>query len=157
MSQSKIATLKQHLVSAVYQGHKLALDTQFDSWIEGGRIEPCSKTINGNGLLAARFYYSGVISINPCSAPAALICAFASFWLQNNGGKYDSRDLEFSADVNDDNSNEVELMIEQLCEEIELVQTDNGPFELDGIRYDFGEQSVWIAEEFTLLGQISRA
>ena len=149
--------LKQHLVSAVYQGHKLALDTQFDSWIEGGRIEPCSKTINGNGLLAARFYYSGVISINPCSAPAALICAFASFWLQNNGGKYDSRDLEFSADVNDDNSNEVELMIEQLCEEIELVQTDNGPFELDGIRYDFGEQSVWIAEEFTLLGQISRA
>ena len=157
MSQSKIAMLKQHLVSAVYQGHKLALDTQFDSWIEGGRIEPCSKTINGNGLLAARFYYSGVISINPCSAPAALICAFASFWLQNNGGKYDSRDLEFSADVNDDNSNEVELMIEQLCEEIELVQTDNGPFELDGIRYDFGEQSVWIAEEFTLLGQISRA
>ena len=157
MSQSKIAMLKQHLVSAVYQGHKLALDTQFDSWIEGGRIEPCSKTINGNGLLAARFYYSGVISINPCSAPAALICAFASFWLQNNGGKYDSRDIEFSADVNDDNSNEVELMIEQLCEEIELVQTDNGPFELDGIRYDFGEQSVWIAEEFTLLGQISRA
>ncbi|MEZ7277230.1 phage tail protein [Pseudoalteromonas sp. 68 DY56-GL68] len=157
MSQSKIAMLKQHLVSAVYQGHKLALDTQFDSWIEGGRIEPCSKTINGNGLLAARFYYSGVISINPCSAPAALICAFASFWLQNNGGKYDSRDLEFSADVNDDNSNEVELMIEQLCEEIELVQTENGPFELDGIRYDFGEQSVWIAEEFTLLGQISRA
>ena len=157
MSQSKIAMLKQHLVSAVYQGHKLALDTQFDSWIEGGRIEPCSKTINGNGLLAARFYYSGVISINPCSAPAALICAFASFWLQNNGGKYDSRDIEFSADVNDDNSNEVELMIEQLSEEIELVQTDNGPFELDGIRYDFGEQSVWIAEEFTLLGQISRA
>lgn len=157
MSQSKIATLKQHLVSAVYQGHKLALDTQFDSWIEGGRIEPCSKTINGNGLLAARFYYSGVISINPCSAPAALICAFASFWLQNNGGKYDSRDIEFSADVNDDNSNEVELMIEQLSEEIELVQTDNGPFELDGTRYDFGEQSVWIAEEFTLLGQISRA
>ncbi len=157
MSQSKIAMLKQHLVSAVYQGHKLALDTQFDSWIEGGRIEPCSKTINGNGLLAARFYYSGVISINPCSAPAALICAFASFWLQNNGGKYDSRDIEFSADVNDDNSNEVELMIEQLCEEIELVQTENGSFELDGIRYDFGEQSVWIAEEFTLLGQISRA
>ncbi|WP_405127952.1 phage tail protein [Pseudoalteromonas sp. PB2-1] len=157
MSQSKIAMLKQHLVSAVYQGHKLALDTQFDSWIEGGRIEPCSKTINGNGLLAARFYYSGVISINPCSAPAALICAFASFWLQNNGGKYDSRDIEFSADVNDDNSNEVELMIEQLSEEIELVQTDNGPFELDGTRYDFGEQSVWIAEEFTLLGQISRA
>ncbi|WOC25862.1 phage tail protein [Pseudoalteromonas sp. N1230-9] len=157
MSQSKIAMLKQHLVSVVYQGHKLALDTQFDSWIEGGRIEPCSKTINGNGLLAARFYYSGVISINPCSAPAALICAFASFWLQNNGGKYDSHDIEFSADVNDDNSNEVELMIEQLCEEIELVQTDNGPFELDGIRYDFGEQSVWIAEEFTLLGQISRA
>ena len=157
MSQSKIAMLKQHLVSAVYQGHKLALDTQFDSWIEGGRIEPSSKTINGNGLLAARLYYSGVISINPCSAPAALICAFASFWLQNNGGKYDSRDIEFSADVNDDNSNEVELMIEQLSEEIELVQTDNGPFELDGTRYDFGEQSVWIAEEFTLLGQISRA
>ena len=89
MSQSKIAKLKQHLVSAVYQGHKLALETQFDCWIEGGRIEPSSKTVNGNGLLAARFYYSGVISINPCAAPAALICAFASFWLQNNGGRFE--------------------------------------------------------------------
>ncbi|KKL09132.1 hypothetical protein LCGC14_2568930 [marine sediment metagenome] len=108
MSKSKIATLKQHLASAEYQGHKLALDTQFDSWIEGGRIEPSSKTINGNGVLAARFYYSGVISINPCFAPAALICAFASFWLQNNGGRYDSTDIEFTADVNDDNANENE-------------------------------------------------
>lgn len=157
MSQSKIATLKQHLASAEYQGHKLALDTQFDSWIEGGRIEPSSKTINGNGLLAARFYYSGVISINPCFAPAALICAFASFWLQNNGGRYDSPDIEFSADVNDDNSNEVELTIEKLCEDIELVQTPNGPFELNGSRYDFGEQSLWIAEAFILEGHVSRA
>ncbi|TMO02924.1 phage tail protein [Pseudoalteromonas sp. S558] len=157
MSQSKIEQLKQHLVSVEYQGHKLALNTQFDSWIEGGRIEPSSKTINGNGLLAARFYYSGVISINPCSAPAALICAFAGFWLQNNGGRYDSTDIEFSADVNDDNSNEVELTINQLCEDIELIQTDNGPFELNGLRYDFGEQSLWIAEEFILQGQVSRA
>ncbi|PHI38334.1 hypothetical protein CBQ28_04435 [Pseudoalteromonas sp. GCY] len=157
MSQSKIAKLKQHLVSAVYQGHKLALETQFDCWIEGGRIEPSSKTVNGNGLLAARFYYSGVISINPCAAPAALICAFASFWLQTNGGKYDSTGIEFSADVNDYNSNEVELTIEQLCEDIELIQTDNGPFELNGKRYDFGEQSLWIAEAFTLNGEVSRA
>ncbi|NNG42745.1 hypothetical protein HJP15_07410 [Pseudoalteromonas sp. NEC-BIFX-2020_002] len=157
MSQSKIATLKQHLASAEYQGHKLALDTQFDSWIEGGRIEPSSKTINGNGVLAARFYYSGVISINPCFAPAALICAFASFWLQNNGGRYDSTDIEFSADVNDDNSNEVELTINQLCEDIELIHTPNGPFELNDNRYDFGEQSLWIAEAFTLEGHVSRA
>ena len=111
--------------------------------------------INGNGLLAARFYYSGVISINPCAAPAALICAFASFWLQNNGGRFDSTDIEFSADVNDDNSNEVELTIEQLCEDIELIQTPNGPFELNGNRYDFGEQSLWIAEAFTLHGEVS--
>ena len=157
MSQSKIEQLKQHLASVEYQGHKLALNTQFDSWIEGGRIEPSSKTMNGNGLLAARFYYSGVISINPCFAPAALICAFASFWLQNNGGRYDSTDIEFSADVNDDNSNEVELTINQLCEDIELIQTDNGPFELNGNRYDFGEQSLWVAESFLLQGTVSRA
>lgn len=157
MSKSKIEQLKQHLASVEYQGHKLALNTQFDSWIEGGRIEPSSKTMNGNGLLAARFYYSGVISINPCFAPAALICAFASFWLQNNGGRYDSTDIEFSADVNDDNSNEVELTISQLCEDIELIQTDNGPFELNGNRYDFGEQSLWVAESFLLQGTVSRA
>ncbi|ATG57921.1 MULTISPECIES: phage tail protein [Pseudoalteromonas] len=157
MSQSKIEQLKQHLASVEYQGHKLALNTQFDSWIEGGRIEPSSKTMNGNGLLAARFYYSGVISINPCFAPAALICAFASFWLQNNGGRYDSTDIEFSADVNDDNSNEVELTINQLCEDIELIQTDSGPFELNGNRYDFGEQSLWVAESFLLQGTVSRA
>ncbi|MBH0074646.1 phage tail protein [Pseudoalteromonas sp. SWYJ118] len=157
MSKSKIEKLKQHLVSVEYQGRKLALNTQFDSWIEGGRIEPSSKTMNGNGLLAARFYYSGVISINPCFAPAALICAFASFWLQNNGGRYDSTDIEFSADVNDDNSNEVELTINQLCEDIELIQTDNGPFELNGNRYDFGEQSLWVAESFLLQGTVSRA
>lgn len=157
MSQSKIAKLKQHLATAEYQGRNLALSTQFDSWIEGGRIEPSSKTINGNGLLAARFYYSGAISINPCAAPAALICAFASFWLQNNGGRYDSTDIEFSADVNDDNSNEVELTINQLCEDIELIQAPNGPFEFNGNRYDFGEQSLWIAEAFILEGQVSRA
>ncbi|MBD1582794.1 phage tail protein [Pseudoalteromonas sp. S16_S37] len=157
MSQSKIAKLKAHLQSAQYQGHLLALPEQFDCWIEGGRIEPSSKTVNGNGLLAARFYYSGVISINPCAAPAALICAFASFWLQNNGGRNDSKDIEFSADVNDDSSNEVELTITQLCEDIELIQTNNGPFELNGIRYDFGEQSIWIAELFTLGADISRA
>ncbi|TMS65242.1 hypothetical protein CWB86_19855, partial [Pseudoalteromonas sp. S1731] len=78
MSKSKIAMLKQHLASAEYQGRNLALSTQFDSWIEGGRIEPSSKTVNGNGLLAARFYYSGVISIHHCAAPPALSCAFAS-------------------------------------------------------------------------------
>ncbi|WP_440056124.1 phage tail protein [Pseudoalteromonas sp. T1lg65] len=157
MSASKIEQLKQHLQSALYQGRMLAKPEQFDCWIEGGRIEPSSKTIHGNGLLAARFYYSGVISINPCAAPAALICAFASIWLQKNGGKYDSSDIEFSADVNDDNTNEVELTIDQLCENIELTQSDNGPFELNGIRYDFGDQSLWIAEAFTLHGEVSRA
>lgn len=154
MSQSKIEQLKQHLQSAVYKGHKLALPEQFDCWIEGGNIEPSSKKINSNGIIAAHFSYSGVISINPCAAPAALICAFASFWLQNNGTRHDSGNIEFSADVNDDNSNEVELTIEQLTEDIELVKVDNGPFELNGVRYDFGQQSLWIAELFTLTAKV---
>ena len=157
MSQSKIAKLKVHLQSAQYQGHLLALPEQFDCWIEGGVIEPSSKRINGNGILAARFTYSGVISINPCAAPAPLICAFASFWLQNNGSKDDSDSIEFSSDLNDDNSNEIELQIEALSEDVVLVEASNGPFELNGVRYDFGEQSLWIAEMFTLEGGISHA
>ena len=157
MSQSKIAKLKAHLQSAQYQGHLFALPEQFDCWIEGGVIEPSSKRINGNGILAARFTYSGVISINPCSAPAPLICAFASLWLQNNGSKDDSDSIEFSSDLNDDNSNEVELQIEALSEDVLLVEAPSGPFELNGVRYDFGEQSLWIAEMFTLEGGISSA
>jgi hypothetical protein len=153
-NQSKLQRLVAHLIDAQYKGRKLALPRQFDAWIEGGRIEPASKRINGSGILAARFYYSGVISINPCNAPAELITAFVSFWLQENAEKNDSSDVEFSVDVLDDESVEVELTIETFSEDIELIEAVDGPFLLEGKKYDFGEQSLWIAEAFTLTGEI---
>lgn len=160
-SQNKLQRLVTYLIDATYKGRKLAHAGQFDCWIEGGRIEPASKHINGAGLLAARFYYSGVISVNPCSAPAELISTYVSFWLMNNAGREDSNDVEFSSDLNDDNSVELELTIEKFVEDIELVEDVNGPFELmfqgELKRFDFGEQSLWIAEEFTLDGQIASA
>jgi hypothetical protein len=154
MSQSKLQQLTKYLIDARYQGHKLAHASQFDSWIEGGRIETAGTKVNGNGLIAARFYYSGVISINPCNAPSALIGAFVSCWIQANGGKYDSDEAEFSSDTNDDNSFDIELTIEQFYEEIELIEKENGPFVLNNTAYDFGEQSLWIAEQFTLNAEV---
>lgn len=154
MSQSKLQQLTKYLIDARYQGHKLAHASQFDSWIEGGRIETASTKKNGNGLLAARLYYSGVISINPCNAPPELIAAFVSFWLQEHGGKYDSTEAEFSSDINDDNSADVELSIEQFYEEIELIEKENGSFVLNNTTYDFGEQNLWIAEHFTLNAEV---
>ena len=163
MSQShnKLQRLVSYLIDATYKGRKLAHAGQFDCWSEGGRIEPASKLINGAGLLAARFYYSGVISINPCSAPAELISTYVSFWLMNNAQRGDSEDVEFSSDKNDDNSVELELTIERFVEDIELVESANGAFELmfqgELKRFDFGAQSLWIAEEFTLNEQIASA
>jgi hypothetical protein len=151
---SKLQRLVAHLINAEYQGRKLALATQFDAWIEGGRIEPASKVMNGTGLLAARFYYSGVISINPCNAPVELIVAFVSFWLQEYAETYDSDDVEFSVDVLDDDSTEIELTIETFSENIELIESPKGPFEINNKRYDFGKQSLWIAEAFTLSSEI---
>lgn len=154
MSESKLTRLVKYLVDAQYQGKKLALPTQFDAWIEGGRIEPSSKRINGSGLLAARIYYSGVINIDPCNAPAELIATYVSFWLYNNASQHDSADVEFSADKNEDGTGEVELTIEKFYEDIELIEKPGGPFELDNKQYDFGKQSLWIAEAFTLTGEI---
>lgn len=154
-SQSKLQRLTAFLIDARYQERKLALPTQFDAWIEGGKIEPSSKRINGTGILAARFYYSGVISINPCNAPAELICTFVSFWLQEHAEKDDSSEVEFSVDTLEDNSIEVELTIETFSEDIELIETVDGPFLLNGKYYSFGEQSLWIAEAFTLSSEIT--
>jgi hypothetical protein len=150
MSESKLQKLAKHLIDTEYQGRKLALPAQFNAHIEGGRIETANKRINGTGLLAARFYYSGVISINPCAAPVELIAAFVSFWLQENAGDDDSHEAEFSADINDDESVEMELTIETFSENIELVECATGAFTLNNKRYDFGEQSLWIAESFTI-------
>ena len=153
-NQSKLQKLVAHLINAQYQGKKLALPGQFDAWIEGGKITPASKKINGNGLIAARFSYSGVISINPCAAPVELICAFVSFYLQENSEKYDSNEAEFSSDINDDNSNDIEITIENFEEDIELIESPTGVFVLNGNSYDFGEQSLWIAETFRLNSQV---
>jgi len=154
MSKSKLQLLMMHLIDAEYQGRKLAKPAQFDSWIEGGRIVPSSKRIEGNGLLAARFYYSGVISISPCYCPVELLVAYVSFWLQNNASNDDSDEVEFSSDSLDDNASEVEITIEQFCEDIELVESKTGPFKLGGVHYDFGKSSLWIAESFKLTGEI---
>jgi hypothetical protein len=154
-SESKLQKLVKHLIDAQYQGKILALPKQFDAWIEGGKIIPASKKINGNGLIAARFSYSGVIGINPCAAPVELICAFASFYLQENASEYDSTEVEFSSDINDDNSCDVELTIEKFEEDIELIENPSGVFVLDGKRYDFGKQSLWIAETFSLTTEIT--
>jgi len=151
---SKLERLVKYLIDVEYQGKKLALATQFDAWIEGGRIVPSGKRVNSNGLIGGRFYYSAVISINPCSAPIELICAFVSFWLQANGSIDDSSEVEFSSDKNDDNSNDIELTIETFVEDIELIEKPNGPFILNNKNYDFGEQSLWIAETFTLIEQV---
>ena len=156
MSQSKIAKLTKYLMDARYQGRKLANDTEFKVYVEQGVIIPASKKINGNGLLAARLYYSSVISIDPCFAPAELISAYVSFWLQNNGEGEDSQSAEFSSTVNDDNSFEIEISIATFEEKIELIESADGPFELDEKRYDFGEQSLWIAEAFTLSGDVEK-
>lgn len=156
MSNSKLQNLVAYLIDARYQARKLARPGEFDAWIEGGRIEPTSKRINSAGLLAARFYYSGVISINPCYAPAELITTYVSFWLMNNAGKDDSSEVEFSADLNDDKSIELELTIETFAEDVELIADINGPFELGGKRYSFGEQSLWIAEGFTLQSEVEK-
>lgn len=161
MSQNKLQRLVSYLIDATYKGRKLARAGEFDCWIEGGRIEPASKHINGSGLLAARFYYGAVISINPCNAPAELISTYVSFWLMNNAEREDSKDVEFSSDLNDDNSVELELTIEKFVEDIELIEDANGAFELmfqgELKRFDFGAQSLWIAEEFTLAGQVNHA
>jgi len=150
MSESKLQKLVKHLINFTYQGKKLALPAQFDAWIEGGKITPASKRTNSNGLIAARFSYSGVISINPCAAPVELLCAAVSFYLQEHSEKHDSTDVEFSSDINDDNSCDVELTIELFNEDIVLIESPNGAFELNGKHYDFGQPSLWIAETFTL-------
>ncbi|WP_299002321.1 phage tail protein [uncultured Shewanella sp.] len=151
---SKLTELTRYLIDANYKGHKLAHANQFDSWIEGGAIKPASKRINGTGLLAARFTYAGVISINPCAAPAALICTYISFWLQQNAGKYDAEIIGFSADLNDDNTSDIEITIENFQEDIELIEQTDGPFLFGDKHYDFGEQSMWIAEAFLLESQV---
>ncbi|MCL1123307.1 phage tail protein [Shewanella surugensis] len=151
---SKLTELTGYLMEANYKGHKLAHASQFDSWIEGGSIDPASKRINGTGLLVARFTYAGVISINPCAAPAALICTYISFWVQQNTGKYDAKKIEFSADINDDNSSDIEITIEDFQENIELIEQADGPFLFGDKHYDFGEQSMWIAEAFLLESQV---
>lgn len=122
MSQSKLQKLTAYLIDARYQGRKLAEPAQFVAQIEGGRIEPASKKINSTGILAARFYYSGVISISPCYAPAELISAYISFWLQEHADKHDSSEVEFNVDQIDDKAKEVELVIEIFNEDIELVE-----------------------------------
>lgn len=154
-SESKLQKLVKHLIDAQYQGKILALPKQFDAWIEGGKITPCSKTKNSNGLIAARFSYSGVISINPCAAPVELICAFVSFYLQEHAENYDSTEVEFSSDINDDDSCDVELTIEKFEEEIELIESPSGVFVLNGKRYDFGKQSLWIAETFSITTEVT--
>ena len=154
MSESKLQKLVKHLINFTYQGKKLALPAQFDAWIEGGKITPASKRTNSNGLIAARFSYSGVISINPCAAPVELLCAAVCFYLQENSGKHDSTEVEFSSDINDDNSCDVELTIEKFEEDIELVESPNGVFVLGGKRYDFGKSSLWIAETFSLSTEV---
>lgn len=153
-SESKLQKLVKHLIDAQYQGKILALPKQFDAWIEGGKIVPASKKIHGNGLIAARFSYSGVISINPCAAPVELICAFVSFYLQENAENYDSNEVEFSSDINDDSSCDVELTIEKFEEDIELIESPSGVFVLGGKRYGFGKQSLWIAETFSLTTEV---
>ena len=154
MSESKLQKLVKHLIDAKYQGRKLALPKQFDAWIEGGKITPASKHVASNGLIAARFSYSGVISINPCAAPVELICVFISLYLQEHAGKNDSTEVEFSSDINDDGSCDVELTIEKFEEDIALIEDPSGVFVLDGKHYDFGEQSLWIAETFTLTTEV---
>jgi len=156
MSINKLQQLTKHLIDAQYNGRKLALPSQFDAHIEGGRIEPRSKNINGNGLIAASFYYSAVININPCAAPAELIAAYASFWMHEHSEKEDSSDIEFSCDINDDDTFDIELTIETFAENIELIEKANGPFSLSGKCYDFGEQSLWIAESFELNVQVKK-
>ncbi|MDO6426232.1 phage tail protein [Thalassotalea sp. 1_MG-2023] len=152
--KNKLQRLVAHLTTAQYQGRLLAKPGEFDAWIEGGEIEPSSKKINGNGIIAARINYSGVISINPCAAPAELIATYVSFWLQENGEKHESDTVEFSVDKLDDNSVELELTIENISEEIQLIESSTGPFVLNDKKYDFGESSLWIAETFTLTGEI---
>jgi hypothetical protein len=154
MSESKLQKLVKHLIDFTYLGKKLALPAQFDAWIEGGKITPASKRISGNGLIAARFSYSGVISINPCAAPVELLSAAVSFYLQEHAEKYDSLDVEFSSDINDDHSCDVELTIELFNEDIALIENPSGAFELGGKRYDFGQSSLWVAETFTLTAQV---
>ena len=154
MAESKLQKLVKHLIDAEYQGRKLALPDQFSAWIEGGKISPSSKRLNNGGLIAARFSYSGVISINPCAAPVELLCAMVSFYLQENADRNDSIDVEFSNDINDDNSNDVELTIELFSEDIELIESQTGPFKLNDKQYDFGESSLWIAETFTLSANV---
>lgn len=151
---SKLERLVKHLIDCEYKGRKLAQASEFNALIEGGRIVPSGKLVNSTGVIAARFYYSGVISINPCSAPVELICAFVSFWMQTHGETEDSTDVEFSNDINDDNSSDIELTIETFAEDIELIEKPNGPFELNNKKYDFGKQSLWIAETFTLTAQV---
>lgn len=150
--------MAQHLIDVRYQGRMLAEPGHFDWFIEGGRIEPMSKPIGSNGFLAARFIYSGVISINPCSAPEQLIVAFCSFYLMNNAGVHDSKAVEFSNDLNDDNSADIELTIEQFVEDVELVESENGPFELNwqgqSKKFDFGESSLWMAEAISVNAQV---
>jgi len=155
MNESKLQQLTKHLINVEYQGRKLALPEQFSAWIEGGRIETASKRINGNGLIAARFYYSGVISINPCAAPVELMAVYISLWLQEHGGNHDSNEAEFSADINDDNSSEIEFTIKTFSEDIELVECVTGAFLLNDKRYDFGENCLWIAESFTLNTEVN--
>ena len=154
MNQSKIEQLKQHLKSAVYKGHKLALPEQFDSNIETGIIIPASKIINGNGILAARLTYRGIISIDPCLAPPILVCAYVSFWLQNNATEQDANAFEFNVERIDNTANEIEIVIDAFSEDITLIESEQGAFDLMNQRYDFGEQSLWVADHFELEGQI---
>ncbi|MBQ4836784.1 phage tail protein [Pseudoalteromonas luteoviolacea] len=155
--KSKLEQLKDFLQSVQYQGRLLANPEAFDCWTEGGIVEPCSTRKDGNGIIAARFAYQGTISINPCYAPSALVSTFVACWIQENLERYDSNSFEFSNDMNDDKSSDFELTIAELHEDIELVLTENGPFVIGKQNYDFGESSLWIAEQFKLDAQVASA
>ncbi|KZN61552.1 phage tail protein [Pseudoalteromonas luteoviolacea] len=155
--KSKLEQLNDFLQSAQYQGRLIANPEAFDYWTEGGRVEPCSKRIDGDGIVAARFVYQGTISINPCYAPSALVSTFVACWMQEHCSRCDSENFEFSNDMNDDNSSDFELTIAELHEDIELVLTENGPFVIGKQKYDFGESSLWIAEQFALDAQVLSA
>lgn len=157
MSQNKLQRLAKHLIDARYQGRKLAHAEQFDCFIEGGRIEPENRVLNANRqILGATIHYSGTISINPCYAPAELVATYVSFWLQNNADKNDSVDAEFTWDKTENGENEIEITIEHFSDEITLVESDTGPFELNGKTYALGEASTWVANNFVIDVDICR-
>ena len=136
----KLQALTEYLLS-----QNLFDAEQLDSWADDGTLKNAFKETE-QGLLIGYFEYQGVISIERYQKPATHMMAAVLAWLQVNDDERDELNppsLEIEPD--DDCRFDIDISV-QFKEPVLLTPQADGPIDLFGKRYGFGEHDLWIAE-----------